>query len=254
MEENLKNKFGFWVFILLILTLAIGGYFFTRYILNINDGSNGKINNLNGKENYKINEDEDYIYYINEEVISEGAEIYYKDVIINFNTQRVLNESLEKENKIYKNNIKYITDMNLINNEIINYNNDNLYALNFREYKTYEFDKYISLVINDYYYSCFDLITFDNVKSYVFNVENGQLLQEEQLLKLYNQSMESIKENIRSYLTSIQSAVDGVELIKIEDTLEDFKGSLYINEYGKLYITYLVKTTQVDYNEVMEVN
>jgi len=176
MEENLKNKFGFWVFILLILTLAIGGYFFTRYILNINDGSNGKINNLNGKENYKINEDEDYIYYINEEVISEGAEIYYKDVIINFNTQRVLNESLEKENKIYKNNIKYITDMNLINNEIINYNNDNLYALNFREYKTYEFDKYISLVINDYYYSCFDLITFDNVKSYVFNVENGQLL------------------------------------------------------------------------------
>ena len=30
--------------------------------------------------------------------------------------------------------------------------------------------------------------------------------------------------------------------------------SLYINDYGKLYISYLVKTTQVDYNEVMEVN
>lgn len=255
MEENLKNKLGFWVFTLIVLFLAVGGYFFTDYVL-ININNKDETQEKEELKDYKVDKTKEYIYYKNEEVISEGtegAEIYYKDVVINLSTQEVLNEALEKENKMYKNNIKYISQMNLISGEIINYNNDDLYALNFREYETYEFDKYVSLVINDYYYSCFDLITFDKSKSYVFNTENGKLLTEEEVLNMYNQNMEGIKEKIREKLIASQTIINEVEVIKIEDTLNMTDYALYINDYGKLYISYLVKTTQVDYNEIMEV-
>ena len=250
MEENFKNKLGITIFILLILSLAIGGFFFTNYILK----TDRSINNKEEKKiSYKIDNKKEYIYFINNEVISEGAEIYYQDVVVNLTTQTTLNEALKKENEIYKNNIKYISDMNLMSNELVNYNNDNLYALTFREYKTYEYDKYISLVINDYNYSCFDLITYNKSKGYIFDVETGMALEEKDIFYKYNTNLDKIKEQIRSELLTKQSVVDEVEVIKIEDTINDLNYALYINEYGHLFISYLVKTTQVDYNEIMEV-
>lgn len=253
MEENLKNKLGFWVFIIVVIGLSVGGYFFTKYV--ISDFNDKDDNSKNKVMNYKIDKSKDYIYFTNEDVISEEAEIFYKDVVINLSTQEVLTESLKKENKIYKNTVTYIKDKPLLSDELIVYNKDGLYALNFREYKTYEFEEYVSLVIEDYNYTCFDDTTFDKVKSYVFNVENGQRLTEEEILNLYNQSMEKIKAKIRNNLVEQQTTVDEVELIKIDETLNDFDNyGLYINDYGQLYISYLVKTTQVDYNEIMEVN
>jgi len=257
MEENLRNKLGFWVFTLLVLFLAIGGYFFTDYILNKENNKQKIKNKEEEKISYKIDEDKEYIYYKNEEVISESAEIYYKDVVINLSTQKVLESALEKENKIYKNNITYITDKELISNELIVYNNDNLYSLNFREYEINEFDKYVSLIIKDYYYSCFDLITFDKAKSYVFNIDNGNLLTEEEILNMYDTTIDEIKEKIRNILINEQVVSDeGIELIKIEDTINSLNNNyaLYINDYGRLYISFLVKTNEVDYNKVMEVN
>lgn len=250
MEENFKNKLGITIFILLILSLAIGGFFFTNYILKT-DTSNTK--KEEEKTSFKIDNKKEYIYFINKEVISEGAEIYYQDLVVNLTTQTTLNEALKKENEIYKNNIKYISDMNLMSNELVNYNNDNLYALTFREYKTYEYDKYISLVINDYNYSCFDLITYNKSKGYIFDVETGMALEEKDIFYKYNTNLDKIKEQIRNELLTKQSVVDEVEVIKIEDTINDLNYALYINEYGHLFISYLVKTTQVDYNEIMEV-
>ena len=86
MEENFKSKLGFVFFIFIILFLAIGGYFFMEYTLN-------KV------VNYKIDDTKDFIYFTNESTISEGAGIYYKDVVINLNTQTTLTESLAKENE-----------------------------------------------------------------------------------------------------------------------------------------------------------
>jgi len=221
----------------------------------LNDSSGTKKEEPKEVTSYKIDKDKDYIYYINEEVISEKAEIFYKDVVINLNTQEVLTKTLEKENKVYKSTILYIKDKPSLNKDLIVYNKDGLYALNFREYKTYEFEEYVSLVINDYNYTCFDDTTFDKTKSYVFNVNNGSLMTEDEILKMYNQTLDNIKEDIRIYLETEQTTVDEVELIKIYETLENFTNySLYINDYGKLYISYLVKTSQVDYNEIMEVN
>ena len=251
MEENLKSKLGFSVFFVVIIFLLVGGYIYTNYTLK---EDKKKIKETNDVINYKIDNDKDFIYFENEEIISEEAEITFKDVIINLNTQDVLNESLSKENKIFKENIKYISDQNILSDQIINYNNDNLYALSFRNFSNYEYDKYISLVINYYNYTCFDSVTYDKSKSYVFNTSNGLLLTEEELLNIYDLNIENVKEKVREYLNSKQSVVDGVELIKIDDTLNDFTYGLYINNYGKLCVSLLVKTTQVDYNENVEVN
>lgn len=250
MEENLKSKLGFFLFLLTIFGLLIGGYFFTKYYLKEDNNDTTQI-----KENYKIDNDKDFIYYINEDTISENAEIYYKDVVINLNTQTGLSESLEKENKMYKNNIKYISDEKFLNNEIITYNNDNIYSVTFRIYKDYEFGKYISLVANDYDYSCLTGVTFNNVKAYVFNTLDGSKLTDDDLLNMYSLNIDKIKEKVNEYLKTKQSIINDIEVIKIDETLDNLNlNGLYINEYGKLVISYLVKTTQTDYNEITEVN
>ena len=111
------------------------------------------------------------------------------------------------------------------------------------------------MLITDQYYTCFDLNTFYKTKSYIFNTETGALLTEEEILSMYDLEMTNIKEQIKNYLESKQVIDNEVEIIKIEETINDFKNyAFYINEYGRLYISYLVKSTQVDYNEIMEVN
>lgn len=250
MEENFKNRLGFWTFFLLVLFLGVGGYFLTDYLL-----SDKSDENILKEEivNHKIDKNKDYIYFINGETISEGAEIFYQDVVINLDTQTNLTETLEKENKIYKNNIQYLSDVKILSEELINYNFDNLYALTFRNYKVYEYDDYVSLVIDTHNYSCFDLNTFISTKSYIFNTKDGLLLNNDEILKKYNLNMDDVLEKIRIKLNETQKVVDEIELIKIDDTLNNLNYSLYINEYGKLNISFLVKTTQVDYNEIMEV-
>lgn len=251
MEENFKNKFGLTIFILVILFLLIGGYIYTKYALN-----DEKKNDVKEKEiSYKIDENEPYIYFKNEEVISESAEIYFKDVVINLTTQENLTKSLEGENRGYKNNIKYKdSKTNVVKEDLCNYDNDNLYMLTYREYQDYEYNNYVSLLINKFNYSCIDNSTFIGTKSYIFDTKSGRLLTEDEILTLYNLTMNEIKRNIRSTLESKQTKTEeGVELLNIDETINDLEHAFYINDYGRLYITYLVKTNDAGYNEIMEV-
>ena len=249
MEENFKGKFGFILFIFIILFLAIGGFFFTKYVL-----SEKKEEVKEEVTDYKIDKNKDYIYYTDNETISEEAELEYMNVIINLKGQETLTNSLKEENERYKNNVKYISDQTELPSEIINYNNDNIYALTYRTYENYEFDKYVSLVIKDYNYSCFDLLTFTSTKSYVFDTTTGKLLEESDILNKYNTTIDKIKEQMKEYLNSKQTKVEDVDLIKIDETINELNNySLYINEYGRLYISFLVKSNKEDYNDSMEV-
>ena len=249
MEENFKGKFGFIIFILIILFLAIGGFFFTKYILSDKEETpKEKITD------YKIDKNKDYIYYTDNETISEDAELEYMNVVINLKGQETLTKSLKEENERYKTNVKYISDQSDLPSEVINYNNDNIYALTYRTFENYEFDKYVSLVIKDYNYSCFDLLTFTTTKSYIFDTTTGKLLEESDILNKYNTSIEKIKEQMKEYLNSKQTKVEDVDLIKIDETINELNNySLYINEYGRLYISFLVKSNKEDYNDSMEV-
>ena len=109
MEENFKGKFGF-----IILFLAIGGFFFTKYIL-----SDKKEEVKEEVTNYKIDEKKDYIYYTDNETISDSAELEYMNVVINLKGQETLTNSLKEENLRYKTNVKYISDQPDLPNEVI---------------------------------------------------------------------------------------------------------------------------------------
>ena len=253
MEERLKSKIGFLLFFLIVIFLSIGGYFYMKY--SINEKKEIESKKEEERINYKIDKDKEYIYYINESTLSEGAEIDYKDVVINLDVAKSINESLEKENKMYKENIKYISDHKdeILSDDLI-VDNDNIYSMTFRNYMNSEFGKYISLVVNEYNYSCFGAsVTFNRSVSYVFNVEKNELLSDDDLLNMYSTNMDIVKEKVRNYLTSKQSIIDEIEVIKIDETIDNLEYSLFIDEYGKLSISFLVKTTQVDYNEIMEV-
>lgn len=250
MENNLRSKLGFIMFFLIVISLLIGGYIYMRYTINEKN-----INKDNQEEitDYRIDKNKEYIYYTNEDTLSSEGEFYYKDVIINLECANVINETLEKDNKIYKENIKYISEQENLISDTINYNNDNIYSMTFRDYKNYEYDKYISLVINEYNYSCFDNVTYKKSITYTFNKNENKLLSEDELLNMYDMNMDIIKEKVRVYLDSKQSKIDGVDVIKIDDTINELEYSLYIDEFGKLCVSFLVKTTEVDYNEIMEV-
>ena len=175
------------------------------------------------------------------------------NVVINIKGQETLTNSLKEENERYKNNVKYISDQGELPSEVINYNNDNIYALTYRTYENYEFDKYVSLVIKDYNYSCFDLLSFSHIKSYIFDTSNGKLIKEEEVLKKYNTDIETIKSQIKEYLNADQKKIEENGII-VDETINNFNNySLYINEYGRLYISFLVKSDKEDYNDSMEV-
>lgn len=245
MDNFNKSKVGGMVFILFIILLIIGG----QYLYNMVTNKDNDTSNNGKKVDYRIDIKKDYFYFENESVISESAEIFYKDIVINIKGQETLTESLNKENAVYKSNIKYISDANLLSEEMVNYNNDNLYMLTYREYQMYSYDFYKSLVILDYMYDCFDQSTIHNEKSYMFDTNTGKLLSEEEILSTFDTSLDKVKDEVREYLNSKQEVVNEVELIKIDETINDFNYGLFVNDVGRLNVTFLVKSTQTDYND-----
>ena len=78
------------------------------------------------------------------------------------------------------------------------------------------------------------------------------------LLELYKTNLDDVKIKIRERLVSSQTIEEGIELIKVDETIAALNDSnnyaLYIDKYGNLNISFIVKTTQVDYNENIKLN
>ena len=243
MKKGRSGKIGFVLFLLFIIALLIGGQYLYNYVTN-EDANDYKTKGEN--EDYRIDKTKDYFYFINESVISESAEIYYKDVVVNIKGSEHITETLNKENAIYKSNIKYISDQDVLSDELINYNSDNIYMVNYREYKTYKYNNYVSLVVLDYLYDCFDQSTIKDSKSYVFDTNTGKLLTNEELYSLFNTNEENIKKEIKEEVISKDSNSSEEILNKINN-LE--LNSLYVDDIGKLKAEYLVIYSEINYNE-----
>ncbi len=245
MRKERSGKLGFILFLIFIIILIIGGEYLYYYVTNPKKDNN--INDKNTKD-YRIDKTKDYFYFTNEKVISESAEIYYKDVVINIIGSEHITETLNKENAIYMSNIKYISDQNILSDELINYNNDNIYMVSYREYKTYKFDNYVSLVVLDYLYDCFDQSTIKDTKSYVFDINTGKQLTNDELYTIFNTSETNIKNSIKEEIISKVGNLD-----TINNVVDNYEiKSLYVDDIGKLKAEYLVLYNELNYNDTTE--
>lgn len=255
MEEKNRTIIGCIAFLLLILVIGIGGYLYTF--------KNDKHKETIKKENkitdeYKKDKNKDYIYYTDEKVISEELNLIYKNPIINLNnsqTNAIYNE-LSEENETYYNNIQKISETENPTGEEIAFNTDDIFSATIRDYENYEYKNYITLVVTDSSYDCFKGIhDYTSIKSYLFDVSKNERISNIDVLELYNTSLSEIKEKIKIELQENQEIIDGIENIKIDETIENLSNNnsygLYIDNSGNLIIKYIVKSNQMNYNEVM---
>lgn len=260
MTDSKSNAFGAIAFVAFIFVLAVGGFFLTKHLTKDDVLEEEKIEESALSDEHKIDKEQEYIYFSNEKFISMEPDITYKDVTINLDTAETINQTLKKELDEIRISVKYISDNPLDPNRTVMYDGENIYSALERNYETYSYKEYISLIVKDYEFNCYDGSLLKSLKSYVYNVETGKLLLPNDLLSIYNTDMDKVKVAARTKLESSQiiNSETNVELIKIDETINGLNDSknyaVYIDKYGDLYISFIVKTTEVDYNENMKLN
>ena len=114
----------------------------------------------------------------------------------------------------------------------------------------------MSLVISDSIYDCFKgIYDYTNVKSYIFDTKNNERVSNVDILNKNNKTMTEVKDKIRKKL---EKDVINDENIKIDETIENLSNEdsygLYIDDDGNLFIKYVVKSNNLNYNESMMID
>ena len=258
MEERNKAIIGCILFIIIVLTIGIGGYIYA--FRNDNHKTEKELQEKTITDNKKESK-KDLIYFENERKLSEELGINYKDVIINLNNSQAtaINNQIKSENDELYNSVKKISETTNDTGNTILYDTDDIYSATIRDYQVYKKDNYISIVISDTSYDCFKGVHDSlNVKSYVFDVSANERLSNIDILNKYNTSLSTVKEKIKNKLEKNQSSNPENGSIKIDETIENLSNDdsygLYIDESGDLIIKYIVKSDNLNYNETMVIN
>jgi len=260
MDEFEKGKFGFIFFFLLVIGLSVGGY----YLIN----SDKKDNNLSINEENKLNDalkidkNQPFIYKMEDSIINEEIPLIYEYPIINLNSDsaKSISSLLKTEISELKKDIKYQSEVEIpLDIEIIS-KEGNIYSAPIREYEIYEYEKYVTLVVYDYYYYCIDKSEAKKVKSYTFDTTTASLLTLNEILAIYGKNEEEIKNNIKEFLSSESTKIalenkDLVDFIEIDKSLENLTNNktqvYYINNLGQLVTNFVVQTKENDYNDTI---
>ena len=252
MESKRKNIALSIIFLVFVVGLSIGGYFYTKNITK--DKKTNKTKEEVVKD-LRVDQEKDYIYFENEKIISTEPEIVFTDVVINFQGAEVITSSLKGEMDLIRNSVVNISEENIDASKTKLYNDSNIFSAKERTYDVHKSTGYVSLVITDLDYNCYSDLTINNIKGYVFDIKTAKNISNEELLIKYSITTDDIKNRVSDHLDLNQSVVDEIEVIKKEDTLNNLFNSyaLYL-ENGNLYISYVVKTNFVDYNDSIKIN
>lgn len=257
MREENSNYLGFGLFFFLIVVLVLLGS--VLIFLNFKNKRSDRVikdtNEIVLSDKMKKDKGKDFIYFTEEETISEDLNLVYKVPVINLNNDMAT--QINNEIKNYASTIKGSLqkgDTSLC----INSSTD-IYNLRFLEYAIYTYQEHTTLLIRESSYTCENGFSSANkVKSYTFNVLTGERLDFNSLLKKYNTTLTNILEKIRINLEENQTIVDEVPYIQIEETINALKEQetyvFYIDEFGDLALNYVVKTNSVDYNDTITIN
>lgn len=253
--DSTKNKMGVIFLGIVLLVFVVGGYFFMKYMVE-NPTKEKKKGIVELKNEVRINNKKDYIYFDNSvEIIDD---IFKQDVILNF-------KGLEDENSKLHNELEELSkkEVKVTNEEIpegVTCEND-LYSFSYRTYDITEFGIYASVVIIDYNYNCVNGGVPVNIKSYVINKDNGSIITSEELLKTFEATDDKIIEGVNKRLADTQVLDGDVGVIDTENTISDIKNgtfgtnkALSISKNGKLVINFIVKSNKINYNDSIELN
>jgi hypothetical protein len=252
--ENKKNKIGFWIFIIILLILGIGGYFGMKYVINTDFSKTKNVKKEEKEIDNRIDQNKDYIYYDNETQVIKDLYIGFQNVHVNLKSAENVNNNLNSEETEYRKSVVYLKDHPVDAGVEYDANEEGVYGLNYREYNDFVYEDYVSLLVKDYTYDVIKGSNGTKTKAYVFNKKENSAITEDELLSKYKVTMDNIKTKVKAKLNANQTTVDDKPAINIDATLNNFTYAIYINKIGKLEATFLVKSTNSNYYDTIVLN
>lgn len=233
MDKIDKNGTTVFLFIIVLIIIIIGGI----YLIKNNNKSNDNkefINNNEKKVIDKINKEQDYICFTNEDIISEEDELVFKDIVFNFES----NDAKQVENDLNNKMKEYRKSIEKDNDEIID--------MKSIDYEITTSKKYISLIARTYEYT--NTEEKDNVDNeyYVFDLYDGKLLDNDSIIKKEKIDENKIKEKIKEYIADDEN-------INVNKTLSN-DYYLTINKNGKVILNFVVNSNELNYNVSIEMD
>lgn len=236
--DRQNSKLTFLIFILVIIGLIVLGYFLIK-----KPDISEKI--LDDTETLEIDKTKNIVYYDNVDVISSEAQLEYKDIHINLNSDDARELETKLNNNMNKIRGKYTKLEDNSNQEIIN-EADGIAQAQIIDYNTFNSTNYVTIEVNEYEFLA-SAMTFDNkLTYYCLDKRSGKLLTNQIIMKQENLSADTIRSKIYDHIK------DNDE-IDIDVTMNN-PYTLYYNEYGKVKANIIVKIGDINYNDNVEIN
>ena len=240
-----RNTGSIILFFVILLVIGIGGYFVIKNVTNKHGDNNNNNNNTNVEvKSIKKDDNKDFVYFINEDVLSLPNDLKYKDIVININNDDAskLEKELNDKMASIKNNVTRIKDANVDTTNMVL--EDDIYEAEMIDYTIAISSDYLSITVNDYIYRLETEATDAKLSYYVFDLSTGKLLTNRDILNKEGKTDQDIRAKIRDY-------VKNDEGVDIDATLNQ-EYSLSISDTGKIIINTVVKTGSVDYSVSIE--
>lgn len=236
--DRQNSKLTFFIFILVIIGLIVLGYFLIK-----KPDISEKI--LDDTETLEIDKTKNIVYYDNIDVISSEAQLEYKDIHINLNSDDAKELEAKLNNNMNKIRGKYTKLEDNSNQEIIN-EADGIAQAQIIDYNTFNSTNYVTIEVNEYEFLA-SAMSFDNkLTYYCLDKRSGKLLTNQIIMKQENLSADTIR-------TKIYDHIKDNDEIDIDVTMNN-PYTLYYNEYGKVKANIIVKIGDINYNDNVEIN
>ena len=143
MEEHNGLKFAF--FGIIVLVIAIGGYYLMQKSEDIKPKNDNKTEEKEEKQrvDIRLDKNKDYIYFTDYEVFEEKLDIDFEKVNFNFKGAEDIAKTLNEENASFKAGIKK-------ENEEEDAPYDKLSYADYSKYEIYAYKDYLTLLVKYY--------------------------------------------------------------------------------------------------------
>ena len=233
MNREERNVGSIILFFVIIFIIFFGGF----YLITHNKPKNKvEDNSQNEVKSIKIDDKKSYIYYSNEESITETVDI--KNINININSDDAKNTQNKLNSE--KDNVK---------SSIIKDSEGKVKTANAIDYSFVESTNYLSLIVSKYTYNSDE--TLEDIKDseltfYVFDLKSGKLVNNHDIMREKAVNDQDIRSKIRSEISNEEN-------VDIDLTLSQ-EYHLTISKTGKVVINTIVKTNNSSYNIAIEMD